>query len=128
MREHKYIAWDKEKKRMSKPMPIYTPIITWSDGDIEMPTDFALLKGRCVWRQFTGLQDKNGTDIYEKDIVETAYGFGRGVVEFHRCWFEIAGLSDIESPSDCLLGNYLSENIEIIGNCYQNPELLEVEA
>ena len=74
--------------------------------------------------QFTGLKDKNGKEIYEGDIVEyTTCYFGnekrhRKVVEW-----ESFDSDDFGEPHN--LGYFnLSEYMEVIGNIYDNPELL----
>ena len=70
-------------------------------------------------RQFTGLKDKNGKEIYEGDIVKSVYG--NGYIVFEYIGFAIKSIGsesiDFEFPSFYL-------NCEIIGNIYENPELL----
>ena len=78
----------------------------------------------CTVGQFTGLLDKNGKEIYEGDIVEyTTCYFGnekrhRKVVEW-----ESFDSDDFGEPHNIGYFN-LSEYMEVIGNIYDNPELL----
>ena len=73
--------------------------------------------------QCTGLKDKNGKLIYELDIVKIN-DYNRPIeVRFKGLGFEL-----YRSP-DNLVGyhndKYFPESIEVIGNIYENPELLE---
>lgn len=72
----------------------------------------------CAVTQFTGLLDKNGKEIFEGDIVEYDTKItSRRVVEWddERVGFLLKGGYDG-------LMNYME--VTIIGNIYQNPELL----
>ena len=81
--------------------------------------------------QFTGLFDKNGTPIYEGDC------FNGSLDNTHVCWcdeckqFQLI-ITDMNECLSCL-GDYhwaefvADEDIEIIGNIHDNPELLEVK-
>lgn len=75
--------------------------------------------------QYTGLTDKNGKKILEKDIVRNEKG-DIGVVQ----WFEEHAAFMIWNKTKHYVC-YLAENdfskIEIAGNEFDNPELLEVE-
>lgn len=69
--------------------------------------------------QYTGLKDKNGVEIYESDVCKVIYtdGWELGIVEYEKGTFYVI---------DNSLGmNY--DRIEVIGNIYENPELLEIE-
>ena len=68
--------------------------------------------------QYTGLDDKNGKEIYEGDIVK--YENMTGKIMFFNGSFI---LSDLEETEEWELG-VINEEVEIIGNIYDNPELL----
>lgn len=78
----------------------------------------------CIPLQSTGLHDKNGKEIYEGDILS---GFNGGV--FIKVEFVFAGWHFSALPSSKFI-SYPSAysnagRMEIIGNIYENPELVE---
>lgn len=80
--------------------------------------------------QYTGLKDKNGKEIYEGDIIfikgETKLLDIKGKVEYSNilAQFIITNTGSIVNEAEPL-GDYEEEDIEVIGNIYDNPELLE---
>ena len=76
----------------------------------------------------TGLQDKNGKLIWENDIVRTVYDGNEHI--YQVVWDE----SELDFKATNGKENYKSnfeylpccDEIEILGNCFDNPELLEV--
>lgn len=120
MREIKFRCWDKENKEM-----LDVEYLHWDDctgefsirttmySDYFGPSDMILM-------QYTGLKDKNGKEIYEGDIVKGMfYGFPMPEYDyiFQIYWDE---------KEKGFMANYFeSSECEVIGNIYENPELLE---
>lgn len=79
--------------------------------------------------QYTGLKDKNDKEIYEGDIIKLTYADKKTVFECIIKYVEDCAyymLEDIKDSDnlDTFCG-FSNEQFEIIGNIYENPELLE---
>lgn len=86
-----------------------------------------LKKGKWILNviplQFTGQKDKNGVEIYEGDI----YHHGDPRITYTVVWVD-SGLMGKQNSSTSYAGlKSWCDQIEVIGNIYENPELLERE-
>lgn len=122
MREIKFRVWDKEVPKNLEEAEKRNPtgqMINWNY--VKVSSYFQQgLDGKVPLMQYTGLKDKNGKEIYEGDIVLNQFNT-KGVVTWEKeyCWFYITYFDGIWSM--------LNVPFEVIGNIYDNPELLEGE-
>lgn len=70
--------------------------------------------------QYTGLKDKNGTKIFEGDIVLL-----KGYDEPYQVVFDESCFQAYSDSVRYAMDNFYDHDIEVIGNIYDNPELLE---
>ena len=93
----------------------------WLCGESQSRKDFVLM-------QFTGKQDKNGNDIYEGDVFCNIKNGKWRVLQKPILKFEDAAYLLCSQDHDFkyeLLRYYESDyELEVIGNVYENPELL----
>lgn len=122
----KFRAWDKVKNEM-----YVVEQINFNRGEFEsIGYGVSSLRGadKIKLMQSTGLKDKNGKEIFEGDIVD--YKGREAVVKWHGSYASfiyrfVDELKERVSEWDPLYLAYLK--CEVIGNIYENPELLEVE-
>ena len=129
MREIKFRVWNTETNKMIvnvKEMGVFALQSIYSiDEFLVIPTN-----EKYPLMQYTGLKDKNGVDIYEGDICRCWGGAEfNGYYEYNKIYEVKWQGSGFEMViDDCGYGwNYSSgfEYIEVIGNIYENPELLK---
>lgn len=128
----KFRAWDKVFKEMVQVNALVLDEqvvkVTYKNGNVakEDMKEYELM-------QSTGLKDKNGKEIFEGDIITN----GIDVVDVRN--HETLGFYTLVNGREVFFGHGMSieefeediegftEIVEIIGNIYENPELLEVE-
>ena len=141
MREIKFRAWDKENKEMVEVELLGKEVLLIKNGEWENIENYEIM-------QFTGLYDKNGTPIYEGDIVtgqsfessmlnhwksgilkhldyEVEYVPEMYVIKYHEASFKTF---DLKGKWVAVLNHHVSsmvEDLQVIGNVYENQELLE---
>lgn len=110
----KFRAWDEKNDIMRDWQDISHE---WTMWQLNEPI-------QAVFMQFTGLLDKNGREIYEGDIcqIQTENTPHTAIVEFFEGSFCFK-LSKYLLTVDEL--NRWRETTEIIGNAYENPDLLK---
>lgn len=121
----KYRAWDKETKTMNGMAEIYRN----RNQEIELrPRDEDI-----ILMQSTGLKDKNGKEIFEGDVIAIEVddtGMPINARVFQNSKIGVLMFHVFEDNEDVPMVELLEDNsvaFEIIGNIYENPELLEVE-
>ena len=121
MRDIKFRVWDNERNAMFNSKSVD---IDFFEGKIEITSDtirydevytdeikdFELM-------QYVGCKDKNNKEIYEGDIVKTKEHIGQIIYS--------KGMFFIDVKGDFYLPIYnVTEFMEVIGNIYENPELI----
>ena len=122
MKDIKFRVWDNERNAMFNSKSVD---IDFFEGKIEITSDtirydevytdeikdFELM-------QYVGCKDKNNKEIYEGDIVKTKEHIGQIIYS--------KGMFFIDVKGDFYLPIYnASEFMEVIGNIYENPDLLD---
>ena len=148
MREIKFRVWDKKQKKMYYGDKQDEPNMIGFDGKIYITgltgpmCDYGCSADYINWcssedyelMQYTGLKDKNGKEIYEGDILRCKIWNPMScerdcVLEVVVVWNSSEGsweFKDVRRKFADLSWMFI-DDVEIIGNIYQNPELLKEE-
>ena len=129
----KYRAWDSAKKEMFKDTFAITEsgqVVVVEQESVASSPDYVFVD-HLVIMQSTGLKDKNGKEIFEGDVLTN----GMDIVDVRN--HETLGFYTLVNGREVFFGHGTSieefeENIEgfteiaeVLGNVYENPELLE---
>jgi uncharacterized phage protein (TIGR01671 family) len=100
----------------------------WETDRQEFYPNHDIVKQGRIYQQFTGLLDKNGKEIYEGDIIQDNQGqFYQIVFDDKYCRFDLTTYGFLNKLSQGSYNTMIWESkiIKIIGNIFQNPELLK---
>lgn len=125
MREIKFRAWDKISGSMN-----YKPCFNVDWGSFNL--NLAFKDSKIVaddpeyyeFMQYTGLKDNNGVEIYEGDIVKDSRIW---VVGFNEHYASFGRRDPSLGKNSTFIGGLhpYHKTFEVIGNIYENPELLK---
>ena len=141
MREIKFRAWDEMNKIMHYDVEFIRSgnsandwIIFKSDKqklEDKKVLDNPYFQQQIKLMQFTGLKDKNGKEIHEGDVVEyqdQIYTVNYDLCSFYMrgCGTKIFVAEKFGNPGCCTGSNSFCIGVEVVGNIYENSELLKV--
>jgi len=122
MREISFRAWDIVNEEMNYGKELWEEgfgrCLIQFDGEIQAVSDGSIRTDSFILLQYTGLKDKYGKKIYEGDIIVSKL-LGYSGVPVCDEYTDLMNFfhSVIEYGAK-------AEDLEIIGNIYENPELL----
>lgn len=123
----RFRVWDKKNNRFVQWCGV-VDLDLWLLADWMDTVNIVEFKEDFIISQDTGLKDKNGENIYIGDLLASVYSSGDSTV-WEVTWDKHSascGIHRISGPQH--KGIYIDNTeFEIIGNVWQNPELLEEE-
>ena len=125
MREIKFRAWSTRTKKM---FPEVASVDTDSTEHEKLKTINTSIKeaqqSGLILMQYTGLKDSNGKEIYEGDIIEFTTLGGNTMVYEVRWKNRGFNLKHMPQFSPNRMTEHNQSEIEVIGNIYENSDLL----
>jgi uncharacterized phage protein (TIGR01671 family) len=143
-REIKFRIWNRDAEQWYEPVfeaykgLLFELLLTTSgelcERSMQGFTHESRFPGKYVIQQYTGLKDKNGKEIYEGDIVQSVYEWEtydgdayceKSILKIGEVVFEYGEwrVKDQVLP----LYKWDRKTLEVIGNLFENPELLHSE-
>ena len=123
-KEIKFRAWDKENKKIFSVWRIEFLKKPEGSAQIEIRGYGYLMPHNYILMQYTGLKDKNGKEIYEKDIVKISL-LGKNVLPEYKGrifnWQANMVMGDDDTHH---IANLEPKWLEVIGNIWENQKLL----
>lgn len=120
-REIKFRVWDKKYNKMEVSPEVPSP---FANANINN----CFKSDNLIFMQYTGLEDKNGNEIYEGDIL-----LGRFILDEVEDYIFLS-LTEEEKETQSKMfvvedifypyTNQIPEDLEVVGNIFENPELL----
>ena len=119
-REIKFRAWNKKKKFMESAW-----LIDWEHGEVCHAYHNVSKLDDCVLMQFTGLYDSESKEVYEGDILTDIKNANVDENPYVVCFSDGAYYwKCLQSKAEDFLYQAITGNGKVIGNIYENPELL----
>lgn len=122
MRTIKFRAWDGHNMIHAQQREHDGILIGFKGNTFDLLDGEIIVAAGLELMQFTGLQDKNGKDIYESDILH----FGDKNIKYTVVWHDCGLVCRQNSSSSSYAGiEHWEKHAEVIGTLYENPDLLK---